>query len=284
MMYTIFVVFDDQTTPVRAIDLHSGMSLLARRVDIRIVSIDELLVSFFSRGLETSTTFELSEWVHNETKEKFLKLCRYQRQRNGIIPDRTFEHILSYLQLLPFLQNVAFSLVEIERVFELSIVSLTTLIGHIKHDKLKASHLIDLLNRLFSACLAITIFNQDQTLYLESLYKEHLQNLNALLEPVNPPINSSNSNLFFPHSKNDFMTINENNTTSNLLTTSTSPDSLPSFSFFARSSPENLIPRSPTKLKSAQRSRNYITLDIGLFHYDFDPLDVLGKFLWEALQ
>jgi hypothetical protein len=116
MTYTIYIVFDDALLPLRAVDLHSGHTLLTRRVEIKVVPLDELFHVYFGRGLH-----EDMEWLSQDYKIKLLKLCRaFRNSFNGKTPERPFEHTLSILTLLTWTQNTYILAVDVERAFELA--------------------------------------------------------------------------------------------------------------------------------------------------------------------
>ncbi|KAI9224850.1 hypothetical protein BC828DRAFT_372358 [Blastocladiella britannica] len=160
MMYTFFVVMDDTVLPLRAVDLHSGHSLRGRRVEIKVVSINEMLAPFFERGLGSSGpgTFP-GRWVLPDMKDRLLKLVYQARHCTASkTPNRIFEHMESLLQILPHGQpDVALTPVEMALLFELVSGALSALLAYLgtQPKSAPARFSVDLLPRIAHAALAL---------------------------------------------------------------------------------------------------------------------------------
>ncbi|KAJ3364442.1 hypothetical protein GGF32_001966 [Allomyces javanicus] len=183
MMYTIYIVFDDAVLPLRAVDLHSGHTLLTRRVEIKVVPIDELLSVLFGRGIQVPH-FEELEWVTEETKNRLLKLCTTVKNCfNGKTPERPFEHALSFIQLLPWTQNCPLTAVEMARLFELVDGTSFSLYTFLRSEGLRGRFTPELLERFVTAALALS-FNDEQRKIIQSTYLALMNGPHELVRPL----------------------------------------------------------------------------------------------------
>ncbi|KAL7750748.1 hypothetical protein RI367_003705 [Sorochytrium milnesiophthora] len=215
MTYTIYVEFDDSMLPLKAVDLHSGHTLLSRRVEITVVAMDELYHTLYGRtlsgaALSSSAAAVLSmtgsalsgtpltagvptptgsthnagdyfsspvaphgEFLSDDTKERIAKLCRTVKNSfNGKTPERPFEHVISFLRLLPWSESVL-TLAEVERAYELLWTAVGTLITYLQADPHKQKFSDELLERLVAFAKTLP-FEEQQHTALQAMQKSYL--------------------------------------------------------------------------------------------------------------
>ncbi|ORZ38046.1 hypothetical protein BCR44DRAFT_1015999 [Catenaria anguillulae PL171] len=206
MMYTIYVVFDDTVVPLRAVDLHSGHTLRSRRVEIKLVTHDDLFQAFFSRpitpgapgqqpqpsssplamsGMDAGGAGTGCEWVTEEAKERMLKLCSTGKNCfSAKTPERPFEHVQSYLALVPWDQpQVILSSTELGRLFDVACGVSTALLTFLNHDGFRDKFSSGLLRSLVQAGLSLP-FNDERHQFLQSIYEANLKGAHEFLTSI----------------------------------------------------------------------------------------------------
>ncbi|KAI9175650.1 hypothetical protein H9P43_006014 [Blastocladiella emersonii ATCC 22665] len=199
MMYTIYVVFDEQVLPLHVVDLHSGNTLLSRRVEIKVVPLDELMAVMYSRGMAAAGAgaagqgqnqqqqprlMDDAEWILEDSKDRLIKLCSTAKNCfNCKTPERPFEHALSYLSMVPWTQGVRISAIEMQRLYELACGACTALLTFLNHDSFRDKFTVDLLYRLIEASLELP-FSEEQLHFIRSIQDAHVSGPEEFLRRI----------------------------------------------------------------------------------------------------
>lgn len=165
----IYIVFNDPLMPHCAMSLHDNQIFFSRRIEIRIAPLDELLVAYFGRGLNAKISNINNkcvhgpdlEWVTEQTKMNLCTMCLESKHQNGVFGrvEFPFNHVISFLRLFPWNQNVGVTTLEISRCFEIAKTAYSCLIALVKKPR---SNLKNLPNALFDAIMEVDAFNNEQ--------------------------------------------------------------------------------------------------------------------------